>query len=319
VAPREKRVIIVGSSGQDGTLLYDQLAARGNSLLGISRKASRSNEKKWAGKRIAIAKFSEVRKVVRSYRPTEIYFLAAIHHSSEDARQAELDLFLQSFEVNTFSLLHFLEAIRLESPSTRLFYASSSHVFGAAKKSPQNEKTPLDPENIYGISKATGMMIVRYYRRNHSLFASTGILYNHESPLRAERFVTKKIARGVANICQGKAQEITLGDLNSRVDWGYAPDYVEAMRKILSAKKSDDFVIASGKAHRVGDLAKLAFARAKVPMKGRIKIRSILAKKLAPKLIGDSGKLRRTTGWKPSVSFERMVEILVDSELGKKT
>jgi len=252
--------------------------------------------------------------VIRRFKPTEVYYLAAFHHSSEDKRQGELELFTKSFEVNTHGLIHFLEAIRTESPKTRLFYASSSHVFGSAKKSPQDENTPLDPENIYGISKATGMMICRYYRKLHSVFASTGILYNHESPLRAERFVSKKIAKGVAKIRAGKASVITLGDLESRVDWGYAPDYVEAMRRILSAKKSDDFVIATGKAHRVGDFAKLAFKRAGVPLKGHLKSRSNLAKKLAPKLVGNSGKLRRVTGWKPTVSFKEIVKILVDSE-----
>ncbi len=310
-----KRAIIVGSGGQDGTLLSKFLGHRGYAVLGITKNLSESTEKKWDGKKISISNFETVRKVVREFSPTEIFYLAAFHHSSEDARQAELELFSKSFEVNTTSLLYFLEAIRLERPKTRIFYASSSHVFGAAKKCPQNETTPLDPENIYGISKATGMMIVRYYRKIHGIFASTGILYNHESPLRAHRFVTKKITAGVANIRKGLAQEIVLGDLASKVDWGYAPDYVEAMHRILAAKIPDDFVVATGKAHRVGDFAKLAFRRAKVPMKKHLKTRPNLAKKVSPKLVGDSTKLRRKTGWKPTVTFERMVEILVDSEL----
>ena len=299
-----KRAIIVGSSGQDGTLLSELLSKKGYSLLGIAR-----------GGKIDITDFDSVRETIRRFRPTEIYFLAAFHHSSEDARQGELELFTKSFKINTHSLLYFLEAIRLESPKTRIFYASSSHVFGTPAKSPQTEKTPLDPENIYGISKASGMMIVRYYRKVHGIFASTGILYNHESPLRADRFVTKKITKGLANIRKGRTKEIVLGDLGARVDWGYAPDYVEAMRRILRAKKADDFVISTGKSHRVGDFAKLAFARAKIPMKGRLKTRPNLAKKLAPKLVGDSKKLRAETGWKPSVDFRRMVEILVDAEV----
>lgn len=301
-----KRAIIVGSNGQDGSLLHDLLIKKKYTVLRISR-----------GGKIDITRFSEVRSAIRRFKPTEIYYLAAFHHSSEDARQGELELFSRSFEVNTQALIHFLEGIRLESPGTRLFYASSSHVFGSTKKSPQDENTPLNPENIYGISKATGMMICRYYRKVHGLFASTGILYNHESPLRAERFVSKKITKGVAKIRSGSSRELVLGDLESQVDWGYAPDYVEAMRRILSAKKSDDFVIATGKAHRVGEFAELAFKRAGVPLKGNLKTRSNLAKKLAPKLVGNSGKLRRTTGWKPTVSFQEMVGILVDSELAQ--
>lgn len=299
-----KRAIIVGANGQDGSLLSDLLTKKKYTILRIAR-----------GKKIDISSASAVRSAVRRFKPTEIYYLAAFHHSSEDKRQGELELFTKSFEVNTQGLIHFLEAIRTESPKTRLFYASSSHVFGAATKSPQDETTPLNPENIYGISKATGMMLCRYYRKVHSVFASTGILYNHESPLRAERFVSKKIAKGVAKIRDGSASELVLGDLESRVDWGYAPDYVEAMRRILSAKKADDFVIASGKARSVGEFAKLAFKRAGVPLEGHLKSRRNVAKKLAPKLVGNAVKLRRTTGWKPTVSFEEMVRILVDSEI----
>lgn len=309
------RAIIVGSSGQDGTLLYNLLLRKKYALLGLSRGTTRSTEKKWSRKKISITDSEQVRRLVRDFRPTEIYFLAALHHSSEDARQAELGLFLKSFEVNTHALLYFLEGIRVESPKTRLFYASSSHVFGSTNRSPQNEKTPLAPENIYGISKATGMMIVRYYRKSHSLFASTGILYNHESPLRPERFVTKKITKGLANIRKGDSKEIVIGDPKSRVDWGYAPDYVEAMRKILATKKPDDFIVATGTAHRVADFLKFAFKRAKIPMRGHLKTRANLVKKISPKLVGDAGKLRRVTGWKPSVNFKKMVEILVDAEL----
>jgi GDPmannose 4,6-dehydratase len=301
---RGKRAIIVGSSGQDGTLLTELLRKKGYSVRGIAR-----------GGKVSISDFARVRRLVRAERPDEIYFLAAFHHSSEDRRQEELELFTKSFAVNTTPLLYFLESIRLESPRTRLFYASSSHVFGTPKVSPQDESTPLDPENIYGISKAAGMMMVRYYRKIHGIFASTGILYNHESPLRADRFVTKKIAKGVAKIRKGEAKELTLGDLDARVDWGYAPDYVEAMRKILSARRPDDFVIATGKSWRVGDFAEIAFAKAKVPMKRHVKTKTNLAKKLAPRLVGNPAKLRRITGWKPTVSFAEMVELLVEAEL----
>jgi len=304
VAASVKKAVIVGSEGQDGSLLRELLERKKYEVLRVNR-----------GGNLNVGNFNDVRAAVKEFKPNEVYYLAAFHHSSEDARQEELELFTKSFEVNTQGLIHFLEAIRLESPKTRLFYASSSHVFGSVVKSPQDESTPLNPENIYGISKATGMMICRYYRKIHSIFASTGILYNHESPLRADRFVSKKIAKGVARIQSGEANELILGDLDSKVDWGYAPDYVEAMRRILATKKADDFVISTGKPHRVGDFAKIAFARANLPTKGRLKTKGKIAKKLPSKLVGNSKKLRRTTGWKPTVSFKEMVEILVDSEL----
>lgn len=312
---KKKRAIVVGSKGQDGRLLFVYLKKIGYSVLGLSREKSEATEARWARKRISILNSESVRKVVRDFEPDEIYHLAAFHYSSQDPRIAELELFRQSFDVNTMTTLYLLEAIRNECPKTHLFYAASSHVFGSPMGSPQDEQTPLDPENVYGISKATAIMMCRYYRKVHGVFASVGILYNHESELRPSRFVSKKITEGAVAIKQGAAKNIILGDLNAAIDWGYAPDYVRAMQQILSLRKSEDFVIATGKAHRVKDFVRLAFGRLGLSFEEYVKVDKRLVSRSKTTLVGNSNKLRRMTGWKPSQSFDAMVKILVDAEI----
>ncbi len=288
--------MIIGCNGQDGRLLHGLLAGKGYELIGIAR-----------GGRVDISNPRQVFELVRRLKPHEIYYLAAFHHSSEDPAMDPLELFRRSQEVHVLSLINVLEAIRRFSKTTRLFYAASSHVFGSPKTRVQDETTPISPNNVYGITKAAGLLACRYYREQHGVFASVGILYNHESPLRDPRFVSQKIVRGAILVKQGRRDRLILGNLGAEVDWGWAPDYVEAMRLILNHSKADDFVVATGKKNTVRDFVKLVFSHLGLDWRACVREnRSVLTKR-GLSLVGSSKKLMRLTGWKPSVDFEGLV------------
>jgi len=221
-------------------------------------------------------------------------------------------LFERSYAVHVQGLLHFLDAIAHVSPKTKLFYAASSHIFGACAVQPQSETTPLEPTGVYGITKTAGIHCCRYFRRERGVFAAVGILYNHESPRRAPKFLSQKIARGVLEFQKDNAKKIVLGDLTAAVDWGYAPDYVEAMTRILAQPQPDEFIVATGVPHTVEDFLRIACEHVGVNWRDCVQTKSGLLTKKSVLLVGDSSKLRRATGWKPSVSFEEMVRLLVD-------
>jgi len=308
-----KKAVIVGSEGQDGRLLYELLARKGYGLVGISRGALRSNISGWRNP-VDISKGQAVLDLIEKLKPDEVYYLAAFHHSAQDLPIENGELFWKSFEVHVLSLVHFLEGIRRFSRSTRIFYAASSHIFGAPKAAVQDESTRIAPNNVYGITKAAGLMTCRLYRERHGVFASVGILYNHESPLRDPRFVSRKIVQGILNIKRGKQKKLILGDLSSVVDWGYAPDYVEAMRRILGHSQADDFIVATGKKHTVGDFFRIACASLGLNWKACVEVRPGVLTKKKTVLVGNPRKLTRATGWKPSVTFQEMIEALLKAE-----
>ena len=198
------------------------------------------------------------------------------------------------------------------SPKTRLFYAASSHVFGSPVTQPQIETTPFNPDNIYGITKAAGIHCCRYFRKEHGLFASTGILYNHESHLRPKNFLSQKIVRGVLTYKQNPSAKLMLGDLSATVDWGYAPDVVRAMTSIIGHAVPDDFIVATGISHTVKDFLQVTCELAGVDWQKCATIQAGLLNKKPVTLIGDSSKLRKATGWKPEVSFREMIRILLE-------
>ncbi len=208
-------------------------------------------------------------------------------------------------------LLHFLDAIAHVSPKTRLFYAASSHVFGAPATQPQTESTPLEPTGVYGITKTMGIHCCRYFRRERGVFAAVGILYNHESPRRATKFLSQKIVRGVLAFQKDNSKRVVLGDLAATVDWGYAPDYAEAMTRILAQPVSDEFIVATGQPHTVEDFLRAACECAGVNWRDCVETKPGLLTKKSVLLVGDSTRLQRATGWKPSVSFEQMIQLLL--------
>src|SRR5581483_8894819 len=255
-----KRAVIVGSEGQAGRILFDQLAGTGAAVLGIGSNRTRSTTPD-SPVGIDITNRSEVLETVRAWQPDEIYYLAAYHHSSEDKTGDDAELFERSFEVHVCGLIHFLEAMKQHAPDARLFYAASSLVFGTPSHSPQNEDTPLAPQCVYGITKVAGIHSCRFYRESHDLHVSVGILYNHESPLRRAGFVSQKIVRAAIAIARGSREKLVLGDLSARVDWGYAPDFTEAMQRIVRLTEPDDYIIATGEAHSVQEFVEIAFRK----------------------------------------------------------
>lgn len=307
-----KTALVVGSEGQDGRLLRALLERRRDRVLGVHRTGVSSSGLEWS-EAVDITRFEAVQAVVRALRPDEIYHLAAIHHSSQEAHVEDLGSFRRLYEVNFFSLLNFLEAARLHSPSSRIFYAASSHVFGRPDTEVQDETTPLRPESSYAMTKADGLHACRLYRESHRLFASTGILYTHESRYRDEKFLSMKIVRGALRIKAGAERELVLGRLDARVDWGFAPDYVEAMPLILAAPEAGEFVIASGTAHSVQDFVRIAFAAVGLDWRRYVRENPSLMTRDTPLRIGNPGKLKAATGWSPKTGFESMIRELVRS------
>ena len=301
---------VVGSEGQDGRILFDALAAQGRKPLGIGRRRTRC-ESPWRRKPVDIRSAAQVCALVREFKPAEIYYLAAFNHSSTARLPKEAVLFRRSHEVHVAGLVNFLEAIRRFSPATRLFYAASAHVFGRPKTRMQDEKTPIRPVSIYGITKAAGLEACRSYRRRHGVFAAVGILYNHAQ---GPGFAARKIVRGVADIQRGRCKKLVLGNLDARIDWGYAPDYVEAMQAILRHRTAQDFIVASGKARSVRQFVRTAFSRAGLDCRAFVKEDRRLLTREQATLVGNPRKLKRLTGWRPRVSFEQMIEILLKAE-----
>jgi GDPmannose 4,6-dehydratase len=261
-----------------------------------------------------ISRRDAVLALIDRIKPDECYYLAAFHHSSEDKELQSNDslLFERSYAVHVQGLLHFLDAIAHVSPKTKLFYAASSHVFGAPTTQPQTELTPLEPTGVYGITKTMGIHCCRYFRRERGVFAAVGILYNHESPRRAAKFLSQKIVRGVLAFQKDHSQRVVLGDLTATVDWGYAPDYAEAMARILALPAADEFIVATGQPHTVEDFLRAACECAGVNWRDCVETKAGLLTKKSALLVGDSGKLRRATGWKPGVSFEQMIPLLMN-------
>jgi len=306
------RAVIVGANGQDGTLLYQLLEKKGYQIVGIGRSRTTTNTTAWNDMgHVDIGNFTQVLALLKKVQPDEVYHLAAVHHSSEDPVVDPVPLLEQSYSVNVHSLMNFLEAIRRVSPKTRLFYAASSHLFGNPATVPQDETTLINPVSIYGITKASGMYLCRSYRTMYNIFASVGILYNHESWLRGEQFVSRKIVEGAVRCKRDPGHRVVLGDLASAVDWGYAPDYVDAMHRILSLEKPDDFIIASGEQHTVEEFARIAFETLGLDWQNFVDVQSGIITRRAVPLIGNPAKLVQKTGWKRSMDFPKMVETLV--------
>lgn len=309
-----QRALIIGDGGQDGRILWEQLAARGFSLIGISRHAARTREAQW-GETVDIADPSSVRRLMERFNPDQVYYLAAHHHSSQEPGADETEAWQDSWAVHVHSFSHFLRAAADCCPRARFFYASSSRVFGEASVSPQDESTPLKPCCIYGVTKVSAMMVADYYRRTHGTYVSCGILFNHESPMRGAQFVSQRVADGLVAIKYGRATSLQIGSLDARVDWGYAPDYTRAMQLILEAGQAEDFVIASGETHSVQEMIAIAADHLDLPWEGRVVEAARILHRNPQDLCGDPSRLRQVTGWKPSIDFREMTCILVDAAI----
>jgi GDPmannose 4,6-dehydratase len=313
-----KRALITGIGGQDGSLLAELLLDQGYDVSGIVRRSGASYPNlEPIRERIDLveADLSDQLALVRALRaakPHEVYNLASVSFVPASWEQPVLTAELAAVGVTAL-----LEAIREVDATIRFYQASSSEIFGEPRESPQTEETPLSPLTPYGVAKAYAHFIVRSYRIRYGLHASAGILYNHESPRRPLEFVPRKVAHAAAAISLGLEGELWLGDLDSRRDWGYAADYVRAMWLMVQQDEGDDYVIATGVTRSVRDLVETAFEHVGLDSSEYVQIDESLQRGTAElhNLVGDPSKAKRKLGWEPTVSFEGLVQLMVDAEL----
>jgi GDPmannose 4,6-dehydratase len=289
------RAIVTGAGGQDGSYLTDLLHDRGYEVIGIERGD------------VDLLDQHALARLLREARPHELYHLAGPSFVPRSWDEP-----LEHARFVTVGLTALLEAIREVDPLTRLFQASSAEIFGEPAEVPQRETTPIRPLSPYGAAKAYGNFIVAAYRRRYGLHASCGILYNHESPRRPVEFLPSKVAHGVAAIAAGRETELVLGDLDAKRDWGYAPDYVEAMWLMLQQDAPDDYVVATGEPHSVRELVELAFAHVGLDWRAHVRSDESLQRGDRAALVGDPAKARERLGWRPSLTFGQLVALLVD-------
>ncbi len=313
-----KCALITGITGQDGSYLAELLLAHGYDVFGVVRRASTTNY--WRIEHLLdrihlrpadlLDQLSLIR-VIEEVRPQEFYNLAAMSFVP-----ASWDQPLLTGEFNAQGVTRVLEAIRQVDPSIRLYQASSSEMFGKVREVPQTELTPFYPRSPYGVSKVFAHYITVNYRESYDLFAVSGILFNHESPRRGLEFVTRKVTDGVARIKLGLTDTLSLGNLDARRDWGFAGDYVRAMWLMLQQERADDYVIATGESHSVGELVDVAFAHVGLDARKHVKLDPrFLRPAEVDHLIGDASKAQAALGWKPEVDFERLVRMMVDADL----
>lgn len=306
------KAVIVGVDGQDGSILKKYLKDIGWQVFGINRKFLVSEDNKKTS--FSIYNYDLVSDLVYKIKPAHIYYLAGFHHSSEDSF-TELDIAQESYKVHFLGLINFLEAIRKESINTRLFYAGSSLMYGSPKTESVTEETPFMPECIYGITKLSGYHAVRMYKELHKIFAVTGIMFNHESYSRKVNFLSKKIIKTCIEIKMGLRNELIIGDLSAKTDWGYALDYIRAMYMMLSAEEPEDYIISSGELHSVKEFVEVAFSKLGMDYKVYLKEDKSLLKRKKRAFFGDNRKIVSKLGWKPTVTFSEMIEMLVEEEL----
>lgn len=317
-----KKALITGITGQDGSYLAEYLLAQGYEVHGLIRQSADAEEDHsfWRIQSIRdklflhsgnLEDYGNVKAILRTIQPDECYHLAAetfVFNSPEDESAI--------LKTNTQSTHHLLMGLKNLVPDCRFFFAGSSEMFGQASESPQDENTPFNPRSIYGVSKVIGHDLLRYYRDQLSLFACTGVLYNHESPRRGTRFVTRKITSTAVKIKLGMETELRLGNIEAERDWGFAGDTVVAMHAMLNADQPDHYVIATGKTHTIKYFLEKAFGELDLDYGKYLVIdQEFFRPKEDVPLIGDAGKIRSELNWEPKVSFENMVRKMVKSDL----
>jgi GDPmannose 4,6-dehydratase len=314
----KKRALVTGITGQDGSYLAELLLQKGYEVIGVVR---RSSTERLARIKHLLGQItlqpgdlldqSSLISIVREVQPDEVYNLA-----SQSFVPASWEQPIATAQFTALGVARVLEALRRECPRARFYQASSSEMFGKAVEVPQNERTPFYPRSPYGVAKAYGHWVTVNYRESHHIFACSGILFNHESPRRGKEFVSRKVTDGVARIAHGLATELRLGNLEARRDWGFAGDYVEAMWLMLQQDTPDDYVIATGETHSVRDLVEIAFGAADLDWKQHVIVDPKLLRPAEVELLqGDSTKARTHLGWKPKVSFQDLIQMMVRADL----
>jgi GDPmannose 4,6-dehydratase len=316
------RALITGIGGQDGSYLTELLLERGYEVAGIVPRLDSGYENlapvldRVELLHVDVLDERALTDALRAQQPDEVYNLA-----SPSFVPASWDEPVRTAEFAAVGVTALLEAVRAVGSATRVYQASSSEIFGEPTEVPQTEGTPLHPVTPYGVAKAYGHFIIGSYRRRYGLHASCGILYNHESPRRPRDFVPSKIAYAAAAVSLGLEQEVLLGDLSARRDWGYAGDYVEAMWLMLQREDPADYIVATGELHSVEKLADVAFAHVGLDWRRHVRVDESLLRGAAElhDLVGDASKAHRELGWSPRVRFEDLVRLLVDAAVVRLT
>ena len=313
-----KRAVVTGITGQDGSYLAEFLLEKGYEVIGVVRRSSLPN----LGRiqhllgRVSLRPADlldqlSLLRLIQDVKPHEIYNLAAMSFVP-----ASWDQPLLTGDYNSMGVTRLLEAIRHVDTSIKLYQASSSEMYGRVREVPQTELTPFYPRSPYGVSKVFGHYITVNYRESYNMFAVSGILFNHESPRRGLEFVTRKVTDGVARIKLGLSDHLPLGNLDACRDWGFAGDYVRAMWMMLQQDQADDYVIATGVSHSVRQLVETAFGHVGLDWQKYVRVDpAFLRPAEVDHLIGDASKAKRVLGWEPSVSFEKLVAMMVDADI----
>ena len=320
----DKRALITGVTGQDGSYLVEFLLAKGYEVHGLIRRASTFNTDRidhiyqdphQAGARLLLyygdlANSEQLANLIYNLTPDEIYHLGAQSHV-----RVSFDIPEYTGDITALGATRILEAIRRSGIKTRFYQASSSEMFGAAQP-PQNEKTPFCPRSPYAAAKVYAFWMARNYREGYQIFACNGILFNHESPRRGQTFVTRKITRALANILAGKQNKLYLGNLEAKRDWGYAPEYVEAMWLMLQQDEPDDYVVGTGEAHSVKEFLEGAFSYADLDWREYVEIDPRYFRPTeAEFLLADASKAKQKLDWEPKVTFRDLFKIMVDADM----
>ena len=314
----QRRALITGITGQDGSYLAEFLLEKGYHVVGMVRRSSTESFERIAHLRERI----DIREgdlldqlslitLLHHVDPHEIYNLAAQSFVPTSWEQPIL-----TSEVTALGATRLLEAIRVVDRSIKFYQASSSEMFGKVRETPQSELTPFHPRSPYGVAKTYAHYLTINYRESYGIFACSGILFNHESPRRGKQFVTRKVTDGIARIKARRAKELRLGNLDAKRDWGFAGDYVQAMWMMLQQPKADDYVVASGQTHSVRELCEIAFAHAGLDWQKYVVVDPAFVRPAeVDLLIGDASKARRVLGWAPKHSFQQLIEMMVDADL----
>jgi GDPmannose 4,6-dehydratase len=313
-----KKALITGITGQDGSYLAELLLDKGYEVHGMVRRSSTENFERIHHLRDQIALHQgdlldqlSLIDLLKDVKPDEIYNLAAQSFVPTSWNQAVL-----TGEYTALGVTRMLEAMRMEAPEARFYQASSSEMYGKVKAVPQDEETPFYPRSPYGVAKAYGHFITINYRESYDLFACSGILFNHESPRRGLEFVTRKISHHVAKIKLGLTQELRLGNLDAKRDWGFAGDYVEAMWLMLQQDTPDDYVVSTNETHSVQEFVEIAFGHVGLNWQDHVVIDPKFVRPAeVDLLIGDAAKARRQLNWQPKVDFPSLVTMMVDADI----
>jgi GDPmannose 4,6-dehydratase len=310
--------LITGITGQDGSYLAEFLLGKGYRVIGMVRRTSTVNfdRIRHIQNQIEVVQGDLLDQmslidILHEYRPEEVYNLAAQSFVPTSWKQPVL-----TGEFTALGVTRVLDAIRIVNPETRFYQASSSEMFGKVQQVPQTEQTPFYPRSPYGVAKVYGHWITVNYRESYNLFACSGILFNHESPRRGLEFVTHKVTHGAALIKLGRAQELRLGNLEARRDWGFAGDYVKAMWMMLQQPKPDDYVVATGETHAVRDVCEVAFGHLGLDFQEHVvQDQRYFRPAEVDLLVGDASKAGRVLGWEPAMTFRELIQTMVDADL----